>query len=166
MPRAPLEVWRADDPELAHRFVTGLARMFADADIRAIDERLTANIAAPKRTLRASCTVAEGDVKRAYDCIGDVVMKGDAAAIALLAVGDAEPVRHLTVTEAARKPGVFAFTPRSGKARCQVTVHSRDGELLTSAVLLSEPIRPNGSVRLAVPLAKASRGTPLDVTCS
>lgn len=121
VPRAPLEVWRADDPELAHRFVTGLARMFADADIRAIDERLTANTGAPRRTLRASCTVAQGDVKRAYDCIGDIVMKGDADAIALLTVGDTEPMRHLNVTEAARKPGVFAFTPRSGKARVRLS---------------------------------------------
>lgn len=121
VPRAPVEIWRADDAELAHRFVTGVAQMFADADIRAIDERLLANVSAPRRTLRASCTFTEGDAKRNYDCIGDVVMKGDTSAIDLLAVGDTEPVRHLAVTDAVRKPAVFAFTPRSGKARVRLS---------------------------------------------
>ena len=120
VPRAPLEVWRADDPELAHRFVAGLARMFAEADIRTIDERLSANIAAPTRRLRASCTVAEGDAKRGYDCIGDVLLKGDAAAIELLTVGDDDAMRHLVVSDTVRKPGVFAFTPRSGNARLRL----------------------------------------------
>lgn len=39
MPRAPLEVWRADDAALAYRLVTGLAELFTRSDLEAIQAR-------------------------------------------------------------------------------------------------------------------------------
>jgi hypothetical protein len=55
---------------------------------------------------------------------------------------------------------------RSGKARCQVTGRSPDGELLTSPVLLTDPIQPKGSVRLQLPVEKVGQRSDLDVTCT
>jgi hypothetical protein len=55
---------------------------------------------------------------------------------------------------------------RSGKARCQVTGRSADGELLSSAVLSTDAIKPKGSVHLAVPVERLSRSSALDVTCN
>ncbi len=43
VPRAPLEIWRPDDFELAYRMATGLAELFSNADFSAIERRLGRN---------------------------------------------------------------------------------------------------------------------------
>ena len=134
VPRAPLEVWRADDRELAHRFVTGLAQMFAESDIRRIDDRLAAQYAETAKTYRAPCVQAASGPKASYDCSGEVTLKGDAAALELLAVGDAPPMRRLAVTEPVRKRGLFAFTPRSANLRARLD----NGSVVSRATLRAD----------------------------
>ena len=41
-PRAPLEVWTAEDPLLVRRFVMGLAELIAETDVRELDAALAA----------------------------------------------------------------------------------------------------------------------------
>jgi hypothetical protein len=55
---------------------------------------------------------------------------------------------------------------RAGTARCQVTGRSADGELISSAVTSSPPVRPKGSARLEVLVPEIRTGAPLDVRCS
>ena len=75
-------------------------------------------------------------------------------------------------TAAAGHPGVTVELQvtnagsRAGKARCQVTGRSADGELSSSPVVLTEPVKPKGSVRLTVPVDKVRRGSPVDVACN
>ena len=114
VPRAPLDVWRADDPELAHRFVTGLAQLLSAADIRAIDERISSRSPTPTHIYRAPCTLVAGNANSPYECRGEVVLSGNASVVSLLSIGDAMPLRNLSVADARRKSGRFEFSPRSG----------------------------------------------------
>lgn len=112
LPRAPLETWRADDPQLAQRFVTGLARLFAEADVGEMQARLAAGSArAVIGEYRSACTLAAGD---AYDCRGEVTLRGDAATLDSIAVGTSEPVRNLKLAAARRGAGALDFRPGNG----------------------------------------------------
>ncbi|MBI3530738.1 MAG: hypothetical protein HY067_22560 [Betaproteobacteria bacterium] len=118
-PRAPLEVWRAQDPELAHRFVTGLAQLLAGADVREIDGRLAAGpSAAASKEYRSSCTL--GDAGTAYDCRGEVSLRGNASALDAIAIGNNAPLRNLTLSAIKRGPGVLEFRPGSGGHRARL----------------------------------------------
>lgn len=120
-PRAPLEVWRAQDPELAHRFVTGLAQLLAGADVREIDDRLAArSFAAASREYRSACTLIGGDAGTAYDCRGEVSLRGNASALGSIAIGNSTPLRNLTLSATKRGPGLLEFRPRSGGYRTRL----------------------------------------------
>ena len=89
-PRAPLEVWTADDPLLVRRFVIGLAELIAETDVRELDAALTRRVAAaPRRSFIAACTVSG----TRYDCAGEVTLSGTAATVGAVAVGG-EPLGH------------------------------------------------------------------------
>jgi mono/diheme cytochrome c family protein len=92
-PRAPLEVWTADDPLLVRRFVMGLAELIAETDVRELDAALTRRVAtARRRTFIAACTVAG----KRYDCAGEVTLSGSATTVDAIAFGG-EPLAHYTL---------------------------------------------------------------------
>jgi hypothetical protein len=118
-PRAPLEIWRAEDPELAHRFVTGLAHTLASADVREIDDRLAAGSAA-SREYRSACTLIAGDAGATFDCRGEVSLSGNASVLDSIAIGNSAPLRNLTLSNIKRGPGVLEFRPGSGGHRARL----------------------------------------------
>jgi mono/diheme cytochrome c family protein len=92
-PRAPLEVWTAEDPLLVRRFVMGLAELIAETDVRELDAALTRRgAAAPRRTFIAACTMSG----KRYDCVGEVTLRGNATTVDAIGFGG-EPLAHYTL---------------------------------------------------------------------
>ncbi|HVY08187.1 MAG TPA: hypothetical protein VHB46_19585 [Burkholderiales bacterium] len=119
VPRAPIDTWRADDAELAHRFVTGIAGLLSEADMRKVDERLVAVSPTP-RVYHAACTIVAGDASLPFGCSGEVTLHGNASSLAELAVGDAMPLRNLAAGNVVRKRGRLEFTPESEGRRVRL----------------------------------------------
>ena len=92
-PRAPLEVWTADDPLLARRFVMGLAEFIAETDVRELDAALARRAAAaPRRSFVAACKLSG----KRYDCAGEVTLSGSATTVDTIAFGG-EPLARYTL---------------------------------------------------------------------
>lgn len=120
-PRAPLETWRAGDAELAHRFVTGLAHLLAGPDVKEIDEHLIAgSAAAASRQYSSACTLIAGGTGTAYDCRGEVSLRGDASVLDSIAIGNSAPLRNLAISAVKRGPGIFDFQPGSAGYRARL----------------------------------------------
>ena len=120
VPRAPLATWRAADAELPYRFITALAQIFSAADVRGIDDRLVTGAAkAASREYGAACTVVAGAQRVAYDCRGEVALKGDTSALDAIAIGSGAPLRNLTLAAVKSSGGRLEFQPRSGSHRAR-----------------------------------------------
>jgi len=92
-PRAPLEVWTAEDRLLARRFVMGLADLIAETDMRELEATLARRRAAsPHRTLRAVCAMSGNR----YDCTGEVALSGSATTVDAISFGGT-PLTHYTL---------------------------------------------------------------------
>ena len=186
-PRAPLETWRAGDPELAHRFVTGLAHMLAEADVREIEARLAAEqAAATSREVRSDCTLVAGDAGVAYDCQGEVSLRGNASALDSIAFGNGAPLRNLALSAIKRGPGMLEFRPgvggnrarladgnaiarvalrwRGAKGEARVTVIEDFVRLREAVVALSLPDKPFSRTAIMTAL-DASLGVPARARC-
>lgn len=140
-PRPPLAMWPANDPDLARRFVTGLAGTFAGADVREIDgalARLAAKGGAPRQTLAAKCELRTWESEVRFHCRpldpargaaleGRFVQRGDSVdsgELISLAAGSGEPSRHLEIREArVRQAGgetALSFAPLSRGLRARL----------------------------------------------
>jgi hypothetical protein len=81
-PRAPLEVWTADDPLLIRRFDMGLADLIAEADVRELDSALARRAATvQRRSLGAVCAMSGNR----YECAGEVTLSGSATTVDAIA---------------------------------------------------------------------------------
>ncbi len=67
-PRLPLETWQAADPQLARRFVVGLAERIADADVRGVEARLAAGEGGARETFTARCEIRRGQGELRFQC--------------------------------------------------------------------------------------------------
>ena len=184
-PRAPLAIWRAQDPELAHRFVTGLAQLLAGADVAEIRNYLEATHAA-SRQYRADCILIAGDANSAYDCRGEVSLRGNASALESIAIGNVAPLHHLAFSAVNRAPGVLEFEPGVGghrarladgnaiarvalrwhgaKAEARVTVTEDFAKLREAVAALSLPDKPFSRAAVMTAL-DASLGLPARARC-
>jgi hypothetical protein len=170
-PREPLEIWHAADAELPYRFVTGLAQILAAADVREIDDGLaTGSAAAASREYRSACSVIAGDAGVAYDCRGDVSLKGNAGMLDAIAIGNGAPLRNLKLSSVRRGAGTLEFQPRSGghgarlatgnaiarvalrwrggKGEARVTVAEDFATLRDAVAALSLPDEPISRIRI------------------
>jgi hypothetical protein len=109
LPREPLAVWRAEDPTLTRRFVTGLAWMLAGPDVRALDAFLAGKGAT--RTLHAGCDVAARSREVTYVCAGDFRLQGNDRRITSIIIGDADPLQEFGTLDVRAGAGTLAFTP-------------------------------------------------------
>ena len=130
-PRAPLEVWTADDPLLVRRFVMGLAELIAETDVRELDAALTRRVTtARRRSFIAACTLSG----KRYDCAGEVTLSGSATTVDAIAFAG-EPLAHYAlengvITNQGRRArtasgdSIERLTVRraGGKGRATVTV--------------------------------------------
>src|SRR5512132_131440 len=92
-PRAPLEVWTAEDPLLVRRFVMGLADLIAEADVRELDSALARRAAnVPRRSFGAVCAMSGNR----YECAGEVTLSGSATTVDAIAFGG-ERLAHYTL---------------------------------------------------------------------
>jgi hypothetical protein len=77
-PRAPIDVWKADDPALTGKFIAGLAALIAADDVDELERALALGTASAKRrTLRATCHVSGQRV----ECTGSFTLRGSASLI-------------------------------------------------------------------------------------
>ena len=83
-PRAPIEIWTADDGFLGRRFVRGLAELVADIDMRELEAALGRRRAtSPRRTFKSVCTFSGTH----YTCSGEVALSGDATTVEAISFG-------------------------------------------------------------------------------
>ena len=138
-PRAPLEVWTAEDPLLVRRFVMGLAELIAETDVRELDASLAGRVPAPRRrSFSATCTMSG----QRYDCSGEVTLKGSAATVDVIAFGG-EPLTHYTLENGAvTSEGRHARTA-SGDRLERVTVRRAGGKGEATLIVAEDfaPIR-------------------------
>lgn len=131
-PRQPLAVWKAD-PQLAGRFVAGLAAQIADVDIRELDSALQARArSAKRRQYTARCAV---DADR-YDCTGEVTLRGDTSTIEELTIGG-KPLRQLRLSGGNVSSAGRRARTASGDAIERVTL-SRSGSAGLATVTVVE----------------------------
>lgn len=84
VPRAPLSIWRADDPLLAARFVAALAAQIAEQDLNEFEATMRSRaVSAPRRGYSARCIFTDAR----YDCSGDFALRGEAERIEMLEIG-------------------------------------------------------------------------------
>jgi mono/diheme cytochrome c family protein len=138
LPRAPLEIWPADEPQLAYRFVTGIAGFFSERDARLLDSEL-ASLASVQHSPRlrhvAACEVRTTRTGTRFRCkasrdgagraelVGSVERGSAAGSIESLAIGDGEVMRHLDAQNVQRwrtQSGAgLSFVPHSGGLRAR-----------------------------------------------
>ena len=164
-PRAPLEVWTADQSDAPRRFVAGLAGQLADADVRALDGWLAARDRTPVRRYEAPCEIAWNDAALRFKCVpadaaapqamrlaGRVALAGGRVAggeIAELTVAGRAPLRQFELRSA-------RFDARAGRLEIAVRgrgLHARlaDGAAITGIELRWQPsaLARRGPVRQA-----------------
>ena len=147
-PRLPLEIWSAGSIATARRFVIGLAGHVADADVRALDERLAAHASAATRRYEAPCEVAWSGARVRFKCVsaaaavsmrlagrvalaGARVVGGD---VAEAAVAGAAPLQHLEV-----KSG--AFDPGAGRLAVALAARGLNARLADGAAITGIELR-------------------------
>jgi hypothetical protein len=180
-------VWRAGDAELAHRFVSGLAQLITDADVREIDARLAAGSAvAPKKAYTAACTMVAGDAHAAFDCRGEVSLKGNAATLASIAIGNDAALHNLALSVVRRGSGALEFQPgnaghrtrfangnalagvalrwRGTQGEARVTVIDDFAKLREAVATLSLPDKPFRRTAIMAGIDSAL-GMPAQVRC-
>ena len=136
-PRAPLEVWTAEDPLLVQRFVMGLAELIAQTDVRELDAALTRQaVGARRRNFIATCAVA----RKRYDCVGEVTLSGSPTTVNSIAF-DGEPLALYTVDN-----GVLASQGRRARTasgdRIERLSVRRAGEKGEATVTVVEDFAP------------------------
>ena len=136
-PRAPIEVWAADDALLVPRFVAGLAALFAEVDVRDLDAALTRRArSAARRTYSARCAV-NGE---RYQCSGDVTLRGTQSMIDRLSLGGKELTRLQLRSGAVTRQGMTARTA-SGDAIERIELPPR-GKSGVATVTVVEDFAP------------------------
>lgn len=182
-PRAPVEVWRAEDTRLARRFIPELARLLAGADVRELDEALFASIA-PSKEYESGCTISQPGT--AYECRGEISLRGSASALDSIAIGNSVPLRNLAFTATKRGPGVFEFRPhgnghharfvdgnaiarvalrwRGTRGKANVTVIEDFAKLHAAVATLSLPDKPFSRTTVMAAL-DAALGLPVRARC-
>lgn len=149
-PRPPLETWRTGSDASARRFVAGLAGHIADADVRALDERLAVRGPAATRRFEAPCEVAWRDSAVRFKCVGadavapgsmrlagQVTLAGGRVAggdVAEAAVAGAAPLEQLEV-----KSG--AFDPGAGRLAITVATRGLNARLADGAAITGIELR-------------------------
>lgn len=117
-PRQALEVWSADDAALMRRFVTGVTRFFSQADVRAIDERIASNKAAPTRTYALQCERQPVRDAVRFHCRGERAslsgrIEGTSGRIDALALDGREPLLDLAAANVRGSGDAWTFAVRS-----------------------------------------------------
>jgi len=149
-PRPPLETWSAGSAATARRFVAGLAGHIADADVRALDERLAARGAAATRRYEAPCEIAWSGAAVRFKCVsadaaapesmrlaGQVTLAGGRVVggdVAAAVVAGAEPLQHLEV-----KSG--AFDPGAGRLAIALATRGLNARLADGAAITGIELR-------------------------
>ena len=136
-PRAPLEVWTAEDPWLVRRFVMGLAELVADTDVRELDASLAGRASAPRRrSFSAVCTMSG----KRYDCSGEFTLRGTAATVEAIAFGG-EPLTHYTLENGVVTSEGRGARTASGDRIERVTVR-RAGGKAEATLIVAEDFAP------------------------
>lgn len=136
-PRPPLDVWTAADPLLPGHFVTGVADLMAESDVRELDAALTRRAAGVRRrTLTARCALS-GD---RYDCAGNVVLRGDSTRLDMLSL-DGHTLRHLALEHGVPASGGLRARTASGD-RVERVVVRRMGANGEAIVTIAEDFAP------------------------
>ena len=168
-PRGPLDVWTADDPFLARRFVTGLAELVADADVRELDAVLSRRGgAAARRTLNAVCAMSG----KRYECVGEFALRGSATTVDAISFGGA-PLTHYTLENGivtsegrrARTAGGDAIErltvrPAGGKGRATLAIAEDFASVRTAIANVAWPDAPFSRARM-----RAALGLDPDAAC-
>jgi hypothetical protein len=142
MPRAPLEVWTPS--ETPRRLVTGLADFIAAADVKLLDERLSAGARYGQRRYEANCTAAWTEHLFRFECsnnelraTGRVELAGRrvlAGEVTELAIGEAAPLRNFSVQSGAMDDGRMSFVLAS-RAGQPLRARLADGSAISNVEL-------------------------------
>jgi hypothetical protein len=169
-PRAPLEVWTAEDPLLVRRFVVGLAELIAETDVRELDAALARRAAAARRrNFIAACTVSG----KRYDCAGEVTLSGSATTVDAIAFGG-DRLAHYTLengvmtshgrrARTASGDRIERLTVRQsgGKGEATVTVVEDFASARAAIANFAWPDAPFGRARMRAPQEDIEPPLPL-----
>jgi hypothetical protein len=132
--RAPIAIWKADDPLLGAHFVAGLAAQIPEADMRELDSVLRSRAkSAQRRNYTARCAMNG----TRYDCAGEVTLRGDASTIEELTIGG-KPLRQLRLNQGSVSSAGRRARTAAGDSIERVTLTRGSGGALATVTVVED----------------------------